>query len=82
MANKHESREPGTKPAIWVRSEPDMVRFYAGPARPGTNKWVGLGQKTRHGGIKTLDLRWPHGHYKCWFESIFTLHLTLIYAYT
>lgn len=30
MANKHEAREPGTQPAIWARSEPDTVRFYAG----------------------------------------------------
>jgi hypothetical protein len=51
MSNKHEAHEPGTKPVIWVRSEPDMARFYAGPGRPGTNKRAGLGQETRHGGL-------------------------------
>jgi hypothetical protein len=49
MANKHEAREPNTKPAVWARSEPDTARFYAGPGRPSTNKLVGLGQETRHG---------------------------------
>jgi hypothetical protein len=49
MANKHEAREPGTKPAVWARSEPGTTRFYAGLGRPGTNKWAGLGQETRHG---------------------------------
>jgi hypothetical protein len=39
MANKHETREPGT------------TRFYAAPGRPGTNKWVGHGQETRNGGL-------------------------------
>jgi hypothetical protein len=47
MANKHEAREPGTKPAVWARFEPDTAWFYAGPSRPGTNKRV-LGQETRH----------------------------------
>jgi hypothetical protein len=50
MANKHEAREPGTKPAVWARSEPGTARFYVGPGRPGTNKQAGLGQETRHGG--------------------------------
>jgi hypothetical protein len=39
MANKHEAREPDTKPAVWARSE------------PGTNKRAGLRQETRHGGL-------------------------------
>jgi hypothetical protein len=51
MANKHDAREPSTKPAIWARSEPGTARFYAGPGRPGTNKRVWLGQETRHGGL-------------------------------
>jgi hypothetical protein len=51
MAIKHEAREPGTKPAVWAWSEPGMARFYAGPGRLGTNKRVGLGQETRHGGL-------------------------------
>jgi hypothetical protein len=51
MANKHEAREPGTKPAVWARSEHDTTRFYAGPGRPDTNKRAGLGQETRHGGL-------------------------------
>jgi hypothetical protein len=51
MSNKHESREPGTKPVVWARSEPDTARFYAGSGRPGTNKRAGLGQETRHGGL-------------------------------
>jgi hypothetical protein len=51
MANKHEAREPGTKHAVWVWSEPGTARFYAGPGRPDTNKWAGLGQETRHGGL-------------------------------
>jgi hypothetical protein len=38
MSNKHETREPGTKPVIWARFEPGMTRFYAGLGRPGTNK--------------------------------------------
>jgi hypothetical protein len=51
MAIKHEAREPGTKPAVWARSEPSTTRFYAGPDRPGTNKRAGLRQETRHGGL-------------------------------
>jgi hypothetical protein len=51
MANKHEAREPGTKLAVWVRSEPGTAWFYAGPGRPSTNKRVGLGQETRHSGL-------------------------------
>jgi hypothetical protein len=51
MAYKHEAREPGTKTAVWARSEPDTTRFYAGPDRPGTNKRTALGQETRHGGL-------------------------------
>lgn len=42
---KHESREPDTKPAVWVRSEPDMTRFYVGPGRFSTNKRAGLYRK-------------------------------------
>jgi hypothetical protein len=37
MSNKHEAREPGTKPVVWARSE------------PGTNKRAGLRQEIRHG---------------------------------
>jgi hypothetical protein len=59
MANKHEAREPGTKPAFWARSEPGTTRFYAGPGRPGTNKRARLGQEIRHGG-----LAW-HGPFTC-----------------
>jgi hypothetical protein len=55
MANKHEAREPSTKPAVWARSEPGTTRFYAGLSRPGTNKQVGLGQETRHGGLARHD---------------------------
>jgi hypothetical protein len=51
MTNKHETREPDTKAAVWARSKPGTARFYADPARPGTNKWARLGQKTRHGGL-------------------------------
>jgi hypothetical protein len=51
MANKHEAREPGTKHAIWARSEPGTARFYAGLGRPDTNKWARLGQETRHSGL-------------------------------
>jgi hypothetical protein len=55
MANKHEAREPDTKPAVWARSEPGMARFYAGSGRPDTNKRAGLGQKTSHGGLARHD---------------------------
>jgi hypothetical protein len=55
MTNKHEAREPGTKPIVWARSEPGTTRFYAGPGRPGTNKRAGLGQETRHGGLAWHD---------------------------
>jgi hypothetical protein len=55
MSNKHEAREPGTKSAVWARSEPDMARFNAGLGRPGTNKRAGLGQETRHGGQARHD---------------------------
>jgi hypothetical protein len=51
MANKHEAHEPGTKPAVWARSEPGTTRFYAGSGRSGTNKRADLGQETRHGGL-------------------------------
>jgi hypothetical protein len=51
MSNKHEAREPGTKPVVWARSEPGTTQFYAGPGRPGTNKRAGLGQETRHDGL-------------------------------
>jgi hypothetical protein len=58
MANKHEAREPSTKPVVWARSELGTTRFYVGPgrpgsmqARPGTNKWARLAQETRHGGL-------------------------------
>jgi hypothetical protein len=45
MSNKHEAREPGTKPAFWARSEPGTARLYAGPGRPGTNKRPGSDMK-------------------------------------
>jgi hypothetical protein len=51
MANKHKVREPGTKTAVWARSEPGTIRFYTGLDRLSTNKWAGLGQKTRYGGL-------------------------------
>jgi hypothetical protein len=51
MANKHEAREPGTKPAVWAQSEPSTTRFYADLGWAGTNKRVGLGRETRHGGL-------------------------------
>jgi hypothetical protein len=51
MANKYEAREHDTKSAVWVRSEPSTVRFYASPGRPGTNKRAELGQETRYGGL-------------------------------
>jgi hypothetical protein len=35
MYNKHEAREPGTKPDFWARSEPGTARLYGGPGRPG-----------------------------------------------
>jgi hypothetical protein len=56
MSNKYEARETDTKPAFWARSKPDTARFYTGPGRPGTNKRVGLGQETRHGGLAQHDL--------------------------
>jgi hypothetical protein len=43
------------KPAVWARSEPDMVQFYAGPGRSGTNKRARLGQETRHGRLARHD---------------------------
>jgi hypothetical protein len=51
MSNKHEAREPGTKPAFWARSEPGTTRLYAGPGQPGTNKRAGLRQEIGHGGL-------------------------------
>jgi hypothetical protein len=57
MANKHEAREPstkpvvwarsepGTKPVVWARSEPGTTRFYVGLGQPGTNKWPGSDRK-------------------------------------
>lgn len=50
MANKHEAREPGTKPAVWVRSEPGTAWFYAGPSRPGYMR-AGLRQKNEPVGL-------------------------------
>jgi hypothetical protein len=55
MSNKHEAREPGTKPVVWARSEHGTARLYAGPGRPGTNKRAGLGQEIRHGGLARQD---------------------------
>jgi hypothetical protein len=51
MANKHEARELGTKPAVWAWSEPNTSRFYMGPDRPDTNKQARLGLETRYGGL-------------------------------
>jgi hypothetical protein len=56
MTNKHEAREPSTKPVVWARSEPDMARFYAGLARPSMNKWAELRQKTRYDGLARYGL--------------------------
>jgi hypothetical protein len=55
MSNKHEAREPDTKPVVWARSEPGTTRFYAGLGRPGTNKRAGLEQEIRHGGLARHD---------------------------
>jgi hypothetical protein len=49
-----------TSPTSLARSplfgpDPSPARFYAGPGWPGTNKRVGLGQKTRHGGLARHD---------------------------
>jgi hypothetical protein len=44
MSNKYEAREPGTKPAFWVWSEPGYMRARAGPARisgPGLDRKLG-----------------------------------------
>jgi hypothetical protein len=47
MSNKHEAREPGTKPVVWARSEParsGSMRARAGLARisgPGSDKKLG-----------------------------------------
>ena len=47
MSNKNEAHEPGTKPAVWARSEPGMAQFYAGQAGqaqingPGSDKKLG-----------------------------------------
>jgi hypothetical protein len=68
MANKHEAREPGTKPVVWARSEPDTARFYAGPGWPGKNKRAGLGQETRHGGLTR------HGPFTCKHVELAFLH--------
>jgi hypothetical protein len=51
MANKHEARESGTKPAVWARSEHDTTRFYVGSGRPGTNTRGRPGQETKYGGL-------------------------------
>jgi hypothetical protein len=51
MVNKHKTRESGTKTVIWARSEPGTVRFYVDSGWAGTNKRVGLEQKTKHGGL-------------------------------
>jgi hypothetical protein len=55
MANKHEAREPGMKPAVLVWSEPGTTEFYAGPGRSDTNKRTELGQETRYGGLARHD---------------------------
>jgi hypothetical protein len=55
MTNKHEAREPGTKPAVWARSEHGTTRFYVGPGRHDTNKRAGLGQETRYDGLARHD---------------------------
>jgi hypothetical protein len=58
MANKHKTSEPGTKPAVWARSEPGTTRFYAGPGsgRSSMNKLAGLVHETRYGGLARHDL--------------------------
>jgi hypothetical protein len=55
MANKHEAREPGTKPAVWARSESGTTRFYADPGWLGTNKRARLEQETKHDGLVRHD---------------------------
>jgi hypothetical protein len=47
MANKHEARELGTKPAVWARSGPGTTSSM--PLR------VGLGQENKHGGLARHD---------------------------
>jgi hypothetical protein len=39
VSNKHDDREPGTKPDVWVLSEPSTIRFYA--ARTGLSRISG-----------------------------------------
>jgi hypothetical protein len=51
MSNKHEAREPGTKPVVWAWSEPGTARLYAGLDRSGMNKRARLEQEIRHGGL-------------------------------
>jgi hypothetical protein len=48
MAIKNEARELDTKSIVWVRSKLGTTRFCAGLDRPGTDKWVGFGQETKH----------------------------------
>jgi hypothetical protein len=55
MSNKHEAREPGTKPVFWARSEPGTTQLYTGPGQAGTNKRAGLRQEIRHGGLARHD---------------------------
>jgi hypothetical protein len=50
MTNKHEAREPGTRPASPARSP--LFSLDPSPARHGSMQArAGLGQETRHGGL-------------------------------
>jgi hypothetical protein len=56
MANKYEAREPDAKSAVCpIRAWHDPVLCGPGPGRPDTNKQIGLGQETRHGGLARHD---------------------------
>jgi hypothetical protein len=41
MANKHVTQEPGTKPVIWARSEPDLARSMRAQTQPCTRGVAG-----------------------------------------
>jgi hypothetical protein len=53
MSNKHEAREPGTKPIVWPG--PSMARSGFMRARAGPARISGPGQETRHGGLARHD---------------------------
>jgi hypothetical protein len=41
---------------FFVRYELGLAHFYTGTGRPDTNKRVGLGQETKHGGLARYNL--------------------------